>query len=73
MNVTTPRRWEMGMNDRSESLATDRAQRFEEMVQDLTPRVRLLNPTLTDEAVMEAAVRMAAYRLHDEDFVWVER
>jgi hypothetical protein len=61
------------MNDRSESLATDRAQRFEAMVKDLAPRVRLLNPTLTDEAVMEAAVRMAAYRLQDEDFVWVER
>ena len=61
------------MTDRSETLATERAQRFEEMVKDLAPRVRLLNPELTDEAVMEAAVRMAAYRLHDEEFVWVER
>jgi hypothetical protein len=61
------------MNDRPDTLATERARRFEEIVRDLVPRVRLLSPTLTDEAVMEAAVRMAAYRLQDEDFVWVER
>ncbi len=61
------------MNDFDHTIATERAQRFDELVRDLRPRVRILHPRLTDEEVMETTVRMAALRLQHEEFVWVEK
>jgi hypothetical protein len=42
------------------------AQRFDMLVQELIPKIRLLEPTLTDAEVLAAASRMAIYRLDDE-------
>jgi hypothetical protein len=47
--------------------APAKARRFDALVQDLIPKIRLLEPTLTDQEVLEAANRMAIYRLEDED------
>jgi hypothetical protein len=43
------------------------ARRFDALVEELIPKIRLLEPGLTGEEVLEAARRMALYRLEDED------
>ena len=60
-------------NDTIDTIATERSRRFDNLVRDLRPRVRILHPTLTDDQVMEKSVRMAALRLQHEEFIWVER
>jgi hypothetical protein len=54
------------MPDDPEPRAPALAQRFDALVQELIPKIRLLEPTLTDEEVLEAARRMAIYRLDDD-------
>lgn len=49
------------------ALARVRAERFNALVSDLIPRIRRLSPHLSDEALLEAAERMAEYRLTDEE------
>ena len=55
------------MDDDSEPRAPSLALRFDALVKELVPKIRLLEPDLTDDEVLEAARRMAIYRLEDED------
>ena len=55
------------MDNDSEPRAPDRAQRFDALVKELVPKIRLIEPDLTDDEILEAARRMATYRLEDED------
>lgn len=49
--------------------ATARAARFEALVAELCPLLRHSHPDLSEEAVFESAVRMAAYRLAGGDLL----
>lgn len=55
------------MNDLVETLTRGRAERLAALRADLLPRIRLLNPDWSDEAVATVAARMAEYRLADEE------
>ncbi|MDB4899680.1 MAG: hypothetical protein JWN53_1488 [Gemmatimonadetes bacterium] len=55
------------MTDNDQSDADARAGRFEELVQEFVETLRRLGLGQSDEQLMDAAVRMAAYRLRDED------
>lgn len=47
------------------------AEKFDDLVRELVPKVRLLLPDLTEIEVLRAAARMAEYRLIDEQtLVW---
>jgi len=46
--------------------ASLRADEFDALMADLVPKVRMLQPHLTDVEVLRAAARMAEYRLADE-------
>jgi hypothetical protein len=61
------------MHDLPSPTALERADRFNAMVRDLVPRIRKLSPELSDDQVMVAAVRMATYRLDDEEGVRIVR
>jgi hypothetical protein len=54
------------MDPDPEPRAPTLARRFDELVQELIPKIRLLEPGLTEEEVLEAARRMAIYRLDDD-------
>lgn len=43
-----------------------RADEFDALMAELVPKVRLLQPHLSDIEVLRAAARMAEYRLEDE-------
>ena len=43
-----------------------RADEFDSLMADLVPKVRALQPHLSDVEVLRAAARMAEYRLDDE-------
>jgi hypothetical protein len=43
-----------------------RADEFDALMLDLVPKVRMLQPHLSDVEVLRAAARMAEYRLADE-------
>jgi hypothetical protein len=49
--------------------ADERAARFEVLVSELRPMLRRVNPFLSEELVMEAAVQIAAFRLSGGDMV----
>ena len=51
--------------------ARERAQRLAALTRDLIPAIRQLNPTLSEMEVEEAARRVAAYRLDDEEGIWL--
>jgi hypothetical protein len=55
------------MTDTNHVDADARAGRFEELVQEFCETLRSLGLGQSDDEVMDAAVRMAAYRLRDED------
>jgi hypothetical protein len=55
------------MTDQKDSDAEARATRFAELVQELQDKLRSLSLGQSEEQLMEAAVRMAAYRLRDEE------
>jgi hypothetical protein len=55
------------MENDPEPRAPALARRFDALVQELIPKIRQLEPSLTDEEVLAAARRMALYRLDDED------
>lgn len=55
------------MTDNDQSDADARAGRFEELVQEFVETLRRLGLGQSDEQLLDAAVRMAAYRLRDED------
>ena len=61
------------MTDMRATIVTERSLRFDKLIRELRPRVRILHPDLTDDQVMEKSVRMAALRLQHEEFIWVER
>jgi hypothetical protein len=46
--------------------ATLRAEEFDALMAELIPKVRMLQPHLSDVEVLRAAARMAEYRLADE-------
>jgi len=46
--------------------ASLRADEFDALMVDLVPKVRMLQPHLSDVEVLRAAARMAEYRLADE-------
>lgn len=46
--------------------ASLRADEFDALMTDLIPKVRMLQPHLSDVEVLRAAARMAEYRLADE-------
>lgn len=46
--------------------ATLRADEFDALMAELVPKVRMLQPHLSDIEVLRAAARMAEYRLDDE-------
>ena len=50
--------------------STQREDQFEKMMSELLPEVRSLNPALSAEEAMEAAVCLSASRLSDSSFVW---
>jgi hypothetical protein len=61
----------MGVTDDDYSLAQPRAEQFDALVRELIPKIRLLQPHLTNVGVLRAAARMAEYRLYeDEGLVW---
>jgi hypothetical protein len=53
--------------------ADERAVRFEVLVEELLPSLRVAYPDFSDEVLLESAVRIAACRLAGEDFVWADR
>lgn len=53
-------------------LHDEQAERFEVLVDELLPPLRVVNWRLTEEEVFELAVRVAAYSLAGESFVWGE-
>ena len=53
-------------------LETEREERFAELVRELMPALRAHHPESSAEEVLESAIRVAAYRLSEEGFVWVE-
>jgi hypothetical protein len=50
-----------------DALGRVRPARFHVLVSELLPKIRRLSPELSDEALTEAAERMAEYRLTDEE------
>jgi hypothetical protein len=48
-------------------LAQPRLERFDALVRELIPKIRMLSPDLSDIEVLRAAARMAEYRLDDEE------
>ena len=78
--VTPPRLWrhqgkqtspspEVGrflMSDSHGRMRNVRAERFTALVIELLPAIRELRPRLSEDQLMEAARRMAEYRLIDE-------
>ncbi len=55
------------MPDTPDPLAQPRLERFDALVRELIPKIRLLSPGLSDVEVLRAAARMAEYRLDDEE------
>lgn len=53
--------------------ADGRDERFKAIVTDLLPRLRQITPELSESALVEAAERMAEYRLADEELARVDR
>jgi hypothetical protein len=47
-----------------------RAARFEVLVAELRPLLQRVNPTASDEDVLERAVHIAAFRLAGGDIPW---
>lgn len=60
------------MHDLMESRALTRAERIAALRADLMPRIRRLSPELSDDEADAAAIRMAEYRLADEEAGGVE-
>jgi hypothetical protein len=51
-----------------------RAEEFDGLVRDLIPKIRHLQPRLSNVGVLRAAARMAEYRLSEEEnLVWGSR
>ena len=44
-----------------------RRERYDALMRELVPKIRLLSPDLSDLEVLRAAARMAEYRLDDEE------
>ena len=63
---TFPRRREMAVSDFNDRMSNARAERLTALVIELLPAIRELRPRLTEEQLIEAARRMAEYRLIDE-------
>jgi hypothetical protein len=62
------------MTDDTTPSAQPRAEEFDELVRDLIPKIRHLQPRLSSVGVLRAAALMAEYRLHeDESLVWGPR
>ena len=55
------------MPETPDPLGQPRLERFDALVRELIPKIRLLSPELSDIEVLRAAARMAEYRLDDED------
>lgn len=55
------------MSTTPDPMAQPRLERYDALVRELIPKIRLLSPGLTDLEVLRAAARMAEYRLDDED------
>jgi hypothetical protein len=61
----------MDVNDDDHPLAQPRAEEFDALVRELIPKIRQLQPHLSNVGVLRAAARMAEYRLYeDEGLVW---
>jgi hypothetical protein len=54
------------MSDTHDGMRNARAERFTALVIELLPAIRELRPRLSEDQLMEAARRMAEYRLIDE-------
>ena len=54
------------MSDSHGRMRNVRAERFTALVIELLPAIRELRPSLNEDQLMEAARRMAEYRLIDE-------
>jgi hypothetical protein len=54
------------MSDTRDRMNNARAERFTALVIELLPAIRELRPRLTEDQLIEAARRMAEYRLIDE-------
>ena len=55
------------MDYREDPTAGVRERRFQELVAELLPKVRRLNPMMPDDQVLEMAESMAELRLLDEE------
>ena len=53
-------------------LANERA-RYDVLVDELLPPLRSAHPEFSVELLLESAIRIAAFRLAGENFVWTER
>lgn len=54
------------MSDTFDRMNSTRAERFTALVIELLPAIRELRPRLSEDQLIEAARRMAEYRLIDE-------
>ena len=54
------------MTDDLNPLESLRAEEFDRLVCELTPKIRRISPHLSELEVLRAAARMAEYRLDDE-------
>ena len=54
------------MSDTQDRMRNARAERFTALIIELLPAIRELRPRLSEDQLMEAARRMAEYRLIDE-------
>lgn len=50
----------------------DLAERFKQMVGELLASLRALSPGVAEDTLLDAAVRIAASRVADEEFVWAD-
>jgi hypothetical protein len=52
---------------------TDERARYDVLVDELLPSLRSAHPEFSVELLLESAIRIAAFRLAGENFVWIER
>lgn len=61
------------MHKPEESPTNELAERFKSTVGDLLASFRALCPGVPEDTLLEAAMRIAASQVADEEFVWVDR
>jgi hypothetical protein len=61
------------MDARDETRADERAARFDVLVAELLPSLRVAYPDYSEEVLLESAIRIAACRLAGDEFVWVDQ